>query len=514
MADSDDQSDERDPQNDGYRGIRSCSTHAEALAAMEDDLDSHRTGENAELKSEVALLLRDFYDKIDKYAKPPAAHRDIVYVRSIKKALDAAIQHREAGEAFSHRLPSSAQMLALRYTHQSGTLEEDVCAVLVDYQVQYGAPVPFLGFGYTAMPVHELLLATPVQPTHVMDEHDHLAAQHATPSEEMKDQLERREEQQSEQNDVASVQSEAPRPTMPVEEDPSLNFGGPDAEFDQMDFNAWNLQRTMKLRQDLQGLREMTAETTTAQRAEIDALKTHREETAYLLSILLRQMQEYRGELRALKAQVAVPTPPHSQHSRKRSVDTSVLKDETRKKARTEAVPPPTHRPYDTNHAANPTAKTATSVLDKQLGRIAMLRDEIQASKQCFSLCEPLCAEKDRASTNTNDGPHASASTEVSYTEVPDRAIERDTVNPKRAEPPQGQKAAPKTRPPLDPNSKEYKKEYNSLTRRWTAGLIAMPILLVTSYYLFDRIILGHEKKELHRFHSSKNPDESPIKSF
>ncbi|KAF3348495.1 hypothetical protein VdG2_03377 [Verticillium dahliae VDG2] len=94
-----------------------------------------------------------------------------------------------------------------------------------------------------------------------------------------------------------------------------------------------------------------------------------------------------------------------------------------------------------------------------------MLRDEIQASKQCLSLCEPLCAEKDRANTNTNDGPHASASTEVSYTEVPDRAIERDS--PARED---------------------------------------------CTYSTF--IILGHEKKELHRFDSSKNPDESPTKSF
>ncbi|KAG7121935.1 hypothetical protein HYQ45_003415 [Verticillium longisporum] len=336
MADSDDHNDERDPPNDGYRGIRSCSTHVEALAAMVEDLDCRKTGENAELKSEVALLLKDFYDKIDKYAKPPTAHRDIVYVRSIKKALEAAIQYREAGEAFSHRLPSSAQMLALRYTHQSGTLEEDVCAVLVDYQVKYGAPVPFLGFGYTAKPVHELLLATPVQPTHVIDEHEHLSERHATPFEHMKDQVERCEKQQSEQNDVASVQSEAPCPTISVEEDPSLNFRGPDAEFDQMDFNAWNLKHTMKLRQDLQGLREMTAEMTTAQRAEIDALKMDREENAYLLSILLRQMQECRRELRALKVQLAVPTPPHSQHSKKRSVDATVLEDETRKKARTE----------------------------------------------------------------------------------------------------------------------------------------------------------------------------------
>ncbi|EEY17838.1 predicted protein [Verticillium alfalfae VaMs.102] len=453
MTGSDNHDNERDPQNDGYRGIRSCSTHAEALAAMEEDLDSRRTGENAELKSEVALLLRDFYDKIDKYAKPPAAHRDIVYVRSIKKALEAAIQYREAGEAFSHRLPSSAQMLALRYTHQSGTLEEDVCAVLVDYQVKYGAPVPFLGFGYTAKPVHELLLATPVQPPHVIGEHEPLLEQQATPFEDMKDRVERREEQQSEQNDVAS--------------------------------------RTMKLRQDLQGLREMTAETTTAQRAEIDALKTDREENAHLLSILLRQMQEYRRDLRLLKVQVAVPTPP---------------------------------------------LETATSVLDKQLSCISMLCYENQANQQYLSLCEPLCVKKNATTQHQRRSPRQhrhrnpatlrSSTTPSNATVQPEKTTHTASsvrspgqnfptaVNPKRAEPPRGQKPAPKTRPPLDPNSKEYKKEYNSLTRRWTAGLIAMPILLVTSYYLFDRIILGHEKKELHRFDSSKNPDESPIKSF
>ncbi|KAM0335536.1 hypothetical protein ACHAQA_000584 [Verticillium albo-atrum] len=77
------------------------------------------------------------------------------------------------------------------------------------------------------------------------------------------------------------------------------------------------------------------------------------------------------------------------------------------------------------------------------------------------------------------------------------------TIAPKRAEAP---KAAPKVRPPLDPTSKEYKKEYNSLTRRWTAGLIAMPVLLVTSYYLFDRLVLGHEKKVL-------RPADAPKKS-
>jgi hypothetical protein len=39
----------------------------------------------------------------------------------------------------------------------------------------------------------------------------------------------------------------------------------------------------------------------------------------------------------------------------------------------------------------------------------------------------------------------------------------------------------------LDPNSKEYKKKYNRTALRWTAGIMAMPVLIVTSYYLFDR---------------------------
>ncbi|RSL50846.1 hypothetical protein CEP54_011712 [Fusarium duplospermum] len=34
---------------------------------------------------------------------------------------------------------------------------------------------------------------------------------------------------------------------------------------------------------------------------------------------------------------------------------------------------------------------------------------------------------------------------------------------------------------------KEYQKRYKSAARKWTASIIALPILLVTSYYLFDR---------------------------
>lgn len=32
-----------------------------------------------------------------------------------------------------------------------------------------------------------------------------------------------------------------------------------------------------------------------------------------------------------------------------------------------------------------------------------------------------------------------------------------------------------------------YKERYKGAARRWVSGMIAMPILLVTSWYLFDR---------------------------
>ncbi|WAO93593.1 Hypothetical protein NCS54_01114400 [Fusarium falciforme] len=44
---------------------------------------------------------------------------------------------------------------------------------------------------------------------------------------------------------------------------------------------------------------------------------------------------------------------------------------------------------------------------------------------------------------------------------------------------------------------KEYKKRYNSAARKWTASIIALPILLVTSYYLFDRLVRGNKQKEM-----------------
>ncbi|KAK3182507.1 hypothetical protein K4F52_006147 [Lecanicillium sp. MT-2017a] len=42
-----------------------------------------------------------------------------------------------------------------------------------------------------------------------------------------------------------------------------------------------------------------------------------------------------------------------------------------------------------------------------------------------------------------------------------------------------------------------YQARYKSAARRWVSSVVALPILLVTSYYLFDRLVMGHEKKEL-----------------
>lgn len=36
-------------------------------------------------------------------------------------------------------------------------------------------------------------------------------------------------------------------------------------------------------------------------------------------------------------------------------------------------------------------------------------------------------------------------------------------------------------------DGKEYQKRYNTAARKWVSTIIALPILIVTSYYLFDR---------------------------
>ncbi|KAI1400211.1 hypothetical protein F4819DRAFT_462005 [Hypoxylon fuscum] len=44
-----------------------------------------------------------------------------------------------------------------------------------------------------------------------------------------------------------------------------------------------------------------------------------------------------------------------------------------------------------------------------------------------------------------------------------------------------------------DPSSPEYRRA----ARKYTQLMVAMPILLVTSWFLFDRLVLGNEAKTL-----------------
>ncbi|TQV96982.1 hypothetical protein IF1G_04222 [Cordyceps javanica] len=57
---------------------------------------------------------------------------------------------------------------------------------------------------------------------------------------------------------------------------------------------------------------------------------------------------------------------------------------------------------------------------------------------------------------------------------------------------------AEKEAPPKE-TAEAYKARYKSAARRWTSTIIALPILLVTSYYLFDRLALGHAPKVMNR---------------
>ncbi|KAK5636951.1 hypothetical protein RRF57_012663 [Xylaria bambusicola] len=59
---------------------------------------------------------------------------------------------------------------------------------------------------------------------------------------------------------------------------------------------------------------------------------------------------------------------------------------------------------------------------------------------------------------------------------------------------PPASRIPPPSRPRVDISSAAYKQAAS----RYTRVMIAMPILLVTSYYLFDRLALGHEAKTLH----------------
>ncbi|OAA52094.1 hypothetical protein NOR_00687 [Metarhizium rileyi] len=44
---------------------------------------------------------------------------------------------------------------------------------------------------------------------------------------------------------------------------------------------------------------------------------------------------------------------------------------------------------------------------------------------------------------------------------------------------------------------KDYQRRYDVAARKWVSTMIALPILIVTSYYLFDRLALGNGPKTL-----------------
>ncbi|KAL2024938.1 hypothetical protein VTK56DRAFT_3637 [Thermocarpiscus australiensis] len=67
----------------------------------------------------------------------------------------------------------------------------------------------------------------------------------------------------------------------------------------------------------------------------------------------------------------------------------------------------------------------------------------------------------------------------VSETPVPEFTPQ---VTVSRPQPP------PRTPRPVDLSSKEYKQA----ERKFTSVIVALPILFVTSYYLYDRLVLGH----------------------
>ncbi|KAI0107789.1 hypothetical protein GGR51DRAFT_141611 [Nemania sp. FL0031] len=57
----------------------------------------------------------------------------------------------------------------------------------------------------------------------------------------------------------------------------------------------------------------------------------------------------------------------------------------------------------------------------------------------------------------------------------------------------------PSSRAPMPPRVDTTSAAYRTATSRYIRFMVAMPILLVTSYYLFDRYALGHDAKTLHR---------------
>ncbi|KAI0410129.1 hypothetical protein F4802DRAFT_592998 [Xylaria palmicola] len=94
---------------------------------------------------------------------------------------------------------------------------------------------------------------------------------------------------------------------------------------------------------------------------------------------------------------------------------------------------------------------------------------------------------------------------------IPKMAEPTNTQVPNRPSNPASR--LPPSRTPVAPRVDASGLTYKQAASKYTRLMIAMPILLVTSYYLFDRLALGHEAKSLHSAPAagtSKEMDRTP----
>lgn len=115
-------------------------------------------------------------------------------------------------------------------------------------------------------------------------------------------------------------------------------------------------------------------------------------------------------------------------------------------------------------------------------------------SKSPSALLKPSPAKSSTSKHAQSISPSAVSSTEGDAEEKAERREAQLRIARLRRVDQEAQQAA------KEEAEKAYKERYNGAARRWVSGIIAMPILLVTSWYLFDRrefILVSWEGGEL-----------------
>ncbi|KAM0802694.1 hypothetical protein BDR22DRAFT_887482 [Usnea florida] len=67
---------------------------------------------------------------------------------------------------------------------------------------------------------------------------------------------------------------------------------------------------------------------------------------------------------------------------------------------------------------------------------------------------------------------------------------------------------SPKKKPTAPPTGFAAIGSYKTIARRWTALMVGIPFVVVTSYILYQRVVLGREQKPLTTL---KTPTEDPL---